>query len=395
MPTQTFNCNQIEEIINFSLDSSKGAYKLPLALWGLAGVGKTEFVTQIAQKRGYNLVVLHLATQGDICDLIGMPKSTELKDESGRVIGTSTTWSCPEWLFKALENTKATGKPNLFFLDEFNRGNRFVLSAMLPFLIEGKLHTHRVNQEDAIICAMNPSTDAYEVNAISDEALINRVGHCIFKPTVYEYLEYLKRTGIDQTTLNVLKKNPEFTSIKDFKLDFEITPSRRSIDHVMKVVGKKPHDWIIKNGAFVIEAYLGEKFKEEWISEYNKKDFSITLEMLLDYDNNERYITEALTTRIEGVKTERIDVVSKLLELIKLWLDENRDSLTIENISWMFKFFDNPMIPQDACASIMKTHKFFIEKIHTDKHFNKAICNYLLKKGIINEPNLLKEWSKK
>ncbi len=70
MPTQVFACAQIEEIINFSLDSSKGDYKLPVALWGLAGVGKTEFVTQIAKKRGYNLVVVHLATQGDHYEVI-------------------------------------------------------------------------------------------------------------------------------------------------------------------------------------------------------------------------------------------------------------------------------------------------------------------------------------
>jgi hypothetical protein len=394
MTAQVFNCNQIENIINFSLDASKEAYKLPLALWGLAGVGKTEFVTQIAQKRGYNLVVLHLATQGDICDLIGMPKTVEIKDEHGKVLSTSTTWACPEWLNNAIENSKVTGKPNLFFLDEFNRGNRFVLSAMLPFLIEGKLHTHRVNKEDAIICAMNPPTDAYEVNTISDEALINRVGHCIFKPTDVEYIEYLKRTGMDEITINVLKKNPEFMRIKDFKLDFDVTPSRRSIDHVMKIVGKKPPTWINEYGPSVIECYLGEKFKDDWITEFSKKDFSITIDMLKDYDNNAEYITKALTTKIEGVKTERIDIIGKILDNIKLWLDDNEDTLTVTDINWMFKFFNNPMVPAETCASIFKTHKFFINKMHTDKHLNVAIFNYLVKKGIITNQTMLTEWSK-
>lgn len=269
--SQVFSCKQIEEIIRFSMDSSKGSYKLPVALWGLAGVGKTEFVAQIAERHGYNLVVVHLATQGDICDLIGIPKYIEVKDKDGKVIDAIQMWSRPEWLSKALDNTLATGKPNLFFLDEFNRGNRLVLQAMLPFLIEGKLHTHKVNKEDAIICAMNPPTDDYEVNTISDAALLNRVGHCIFKPTNDEYIKFLQATGMDAVTISVLKQNPEFMKISDFKLDFDITTTRRSIDHVMKVVGKKPSDWISKYGSYIIETYLGDKFSELWISEYTKK----------------------------------------------------------------------------------------------------------------------------
>jgi len=395
MPVQVFSCNQIDDIVKFSLDSSKGAYKLPLALWGLAGVGKTEFVGSLAEKYGYNLVVLHLATQGDICDLIGMPRTVEEKDPvSGKTISATQFWSCPEWLAKALEQTKQTGKPNLFFLDEFNRGNRLVLNAMLPFLIEGKLHSHKVNQQDAIICAMNPPTDAYEVNSISDAALLNRVGHCIFKPTNAEYIAFLKKTGMDAVTLNVLSKNTDFMKISDFTLDFEIVPTRRSIDHVMKIVGKRGKDWIKKAGSNVIEAYLGDKFRDEWISEFNKKGADITIDMLIDYDNNAEYITQVLTTQIDGTKTERIDILSKLIEAIKAWVDDNKDTLTIKDIQWMFKFFDNPIVPGDSCASIFKGHKVFKDKVKTSEEFNAQVCDFLIKKGILEQPKNIKEWSK-
>jgi len=392
MPTQVFDCAQIEEIINFSLDSSKGDYKLPVALWGLAGVGKTEFVTQIAQKRGYNLVVVHLATQGDICDLIGIPKSVEYKDENGKVIGNATVWSCPEWLHKALENSKATGMPNLFFLDEFNRGNRFVLSAMLPFLIGGKLHTHSVNKEDAIICAMNPPTDEYEVNTISDEAMLNRVGHCIFKPTNSEYINFLKSTGMDQVTINVLKKNPEFMSISNFKLDFQIKPTRRSIDHTMRVIGKKPTDWVRQHGKHIIETYLGEQFADEWLAEFSKRGCSITIDHLLDYDNNEQLITEALTTKIEGVKTERVDILGKLLDSINNWVNDRKDTLTINDMDWMFKFFNNAIVPSDSCAAIFNGNPVIKDRILMDVDFNIKVCDYLVKKGVLTEPRNLKEW---
>jgi hypothetical protein len=394
MPSQVYDCKKVEEIIKFSLESSKGDYKLPVALWGLAGVGKTEFVKQVAESLGYNLVVVHLATQGDICDLIGMPKTSEFKDAEGNVIGSATVWSCPEWLFKALENAKATGKPNLFFLDEFNRGNRFVLAAMLPFLIEGKLHTHKINTDDAIICAMNPPTDNYEVNTISDEALLNRVAHCVFKPTNDEYIKYLQKSGMDNVTINVLKKNPEFMTIKNFNLDFDIVPSRRSIDHVMKVIGKKSSEWINKHGSYVIQAYLGEKFSDEWMSEFSMRNNSLTIDMLIDYDNNKDIITQALTTQIDGITTERADILSKLIESIKLWIDDRKDTLSVDDIQWMFKFFDNPIVPTDACATILRGNPFFREKILTDYAFNRQIFSFLNKKGIIIEPNIIKEWNR-
>lgn len=394
MASQVYDCKKIEEIIKFSLESSKGSYKLPVALWGLAGVGKTEFVKQVAETLGYNLVVVHLATQGDICDLIGMPKTSELKDADGNIIGSATVWSCPEWLFKALEESKKSGKPNLFFLDEFNRGNRFVLAAMLPFLIEGKLHTHKINPEDAIICAMNPPTDGFEVNTISDEALLNRVAHCIFKPTNEEYIKYLQKSGMDMTTINVLKKNPEFMTIKNFKLDFEIVPSRRSIDHVMKIIGKKPSTWIKNHASYVIEAYLGDKFRDEWMSEYAMGNNSITIDMLIDYDAHKDIITQALTTQIDGVTTGRVDILSKLLESIKMWIEDRKENLTVKDIEWMFKFFDNPIVPSDACATIFKGNPIFKEKVFTDYEFNKCVFNFLNKKGIIIEPLSLKEWNK-
>ena len=60
------------QCIKFAVENSDLRTKLPLILWGYHGVGKTEIVKQAANELGYNLVVLHLATQ-DIIDLIGRP----------------------------------------------------------------------------------------------------------------------------------------------------------------------------------------------------------------------------------------------------------------------------------------------------------------------------------
>lgn len=67
------NMKQAKECIKFSVLSSDGNNKLPIALWGYHGIGKTEIVKQVAKELNMNVVVLHLSTQ-DVTDLIGIPK---------------------------------------------------------------------------------------------------------------------------------------------------------------------------------------------------------------------------------------------------------------------------------------------------------------------------------
>jgi len=87
MADQDMTLNQCKEVVKFSLENSTEKVKLPVMLWGSHGVGKTEIVKQIAKEMGYNLVVLHLATQ-DIVDLVGIPTKTEIVKAMGMEIGT-------------------------------------------------------------------------------------------------------------------------------------------------------------------------------------------------------------------------------------------------------------------------------------------------------------------
>ena len=381
MANQEMNIEQIIEITKFSLEASKSSIKLPVCYWGVHGTGKTELVKQIAEDLGYNLVVLHLAMQ-DICDLIGIPSKLEYKLPDGTV-DTVQIWSCPQWLHSANQSYKETGKPNLFFLDEFNRGNRFVLSAMLPFLIEGVLHQHHIGPNDAVIAAANPANDKYEVNELTDEALLNRLAHVVFKPTHGEYVSYLKRKGMDKTTIKIVQNNPSFTKISDFDLGFDVKPSRRSIHNVMSLVGKKGSAWIKKHGSYVIEAYLGPAFRDEWISLYSSKDEAITLEMLQDFDNNKTDIESAVTTTIDGQVTHRTDILSKSIDIIKTYINDSKDKLTEKDVEWMIKFFSIPIIPDDAGAAVFMANPELKRTVMRNMKANIMMANFLRKKKII------------
>jgi hypothetical protein len=381
MANQEMNIAQILEITKFSLEASKNDIKLPLCYWGIHGTGKTELVKQEAEELGYNLVILHLAMQ-DICDLIGIPSKVEFEAADGTK-DTIQIWSCPEWLHNAKENYRKTGKPNLFFLDEFNRGNRFVLAAMLPFLIEGVLHQHKIGPNDAVIAAANPANEKYEVNELTDEALLNRMGHIVFKPTHGEYVNFLKRRKVDPTTIKVVQNHPNYTKIADFDLGFEIKPSRRSIYNVMSLVGRKGKSWIREHGSYVIEAYLGPAFRDEWMALYSSKDESITLEMLQDFDNNKVDIEAAVTTVIDGQTTHRTDILSRTLDIIKTYIKDTQDKITVADITWMIKFFSIPVIPDDAGAAIFMANAEMKRMIMKDVDINILLTNFLRNKNII------------
>jgi len=384
---QEFTITQIKEIIRFSLESSDEKTKLPLSLMGVHGVGKTELVQQVAADMGYNLVTLHLATQ-DICDLIGVPRAKDVQGRDGET-HTIQIWSCPDWLHNALENTKSTGKPNLFFLDEFNRGNRFVLAAMLPFLIEGKMHTHKIGPKDGVIAACNPATDKYEVSEIIDSALLNRLGHAIFKPTHSEYIAYLKAKGVDKTTIKVAENHPEYTKISDFDLGFKVEPSRRSIFNVMTKINKKGKDWISKHGSYVIEAYLGSSFRDDWLSEYKSRDESITIDMLRDFENNRTDIERILVTQIDGTSTHRTDILSKTLELIKTFIRDNKNDLSAKDVEWMIKFFSIPIVPDDASAAVFMANPDMKRMILKDAKINIMLTNFLREKKIVQDDGVV------
>ena len=110
MSDQELSLKQCKEVVKFSLENSTSKVKLPVMLWGSHGVGKTEIVKQLAEEEGYNLVVLHLATQ-DIVDLVGIPTKTEIEQADGSVTSVQQ-WACPEWLSDARKNFEKTGKPN-------------------------------------------------------------------------------------------------------------------------------------------------------------------------------------------------------------------------------------------------------------------------------------------
>jgi hypothetical protein len=383
MSRQEVSAAALKDILRFVIETAP-IKNLPFCIWGSHGIGKTQIVGQVAEEMKYNLVVLHLSTQ-DITDLIGIPFSH--KGDNGEYV---MAWSVPKWLHDANQNYIKTGIPNLFFLDEMNRGHAIVLKAMLPFLLDGTLHLNKIGPKDCVVAACNPSTDEYEVNDMSDKALLDRMGHVIFSPSNKEYLDYCKSNGMDHSTQQVLKKNTKFVSIPKVEHAIEIKPSRRAIYNVMSIVGKKDPRWIRNRAGPVIECYLGEDFKNEWIAEFVKNDDGLDIDFIKNIAENRELILQRITKTIDGLETCAIDVVEKITDNINLYIKDKGKELDKEDVQWIIAFYSLPIISEEISGKVFLKNKQLNYAIARDKVINKMVGEFLSARKIVAE--VVKSW---
>lgn len=381
----TMSRKQVKEVVKFSIENSN-EIKLPVMIWGWHGVGKTQLIKDVAKELGYNLKILHLATQ-DIIDLIGRPIDIQRKDPETNEAVNVQEWCVPSWLQDAREESSKNGKPTIFFLDEMNRGPRIVLNAMLPFLIEGVMHTHRVGLKDAIVAASNPPSDDYEVNELEDKAQLDRLGHVVMKTSIKEYVSYLKSTGMDSATIKVINSHPELVKVPNIDTGVELKPSMRSVDYVMRIVGKKPIEWIERHGDKVIHAYLGETFKDYWIAERKQYSNVITMDMLFNYEENKDEITKILTAEIDDVLTTKLSVLQSAMQVIEEYLEDH--NLTVDDCKWLISFLKNPRMIDEEVKSLFSKNS--IKKQLVQPEINSEFNEFVENSEIFN-PSGMEIW---
>ena len=166
-------------------------------LWSYTGTGKTTGVKKFAKDNNLNLVTLHLSTQ-EPGDLIGIP----VVDKETN----TTVWGRPEWF--PPENSEEGW---VIFLDEFNRCHKMVMDIMLPFLLEGQIHTHKLPKNTLIVAAANPGGDEnYSVTEIEDAALLSRLCHVRLDPNFASWKKYVDGK-VHPAVIEVAKKSNMFS----------------------------------------------------------------------------------------------------------------------------------------------------------------------------------------
>lgn len=206
------NINNFKNIYPYLMKAGITPY-----LWGAAGIGKTQVVRQLAEELEYNFIYLTFGAVEDVGDIIGLQEFT--RDSAGEAV--SVKHVPPNWFPKTTHN--------IILIDEFNRSPKSVIQAMLPFILEGKLHTHQLPEDTHIILAANPPTDDFIVGDTSDRALQSRACHILLEPSKEEFLQYCLESGTSYDVISFIQENPELLeqTSESYKIDFT-KPSRRA-----------------------------------------------------------------------------------------------------------------------------------------------------------------------
>lgn len=344
--------------------------KVPVILWGPTGIGKTTCIYEYAERVGVkreNVHVLHLASQ-EPGDLVGLPtreglnlsaeqqlelleKLAELRPDDdvedlvAKLSKTRTTWSRPEWM-----PDEDDEEEHIFFLDEFNRGPKYVLACMFPFILEGRMHTHKVPKNSWIIAAGNPGGgEDYDVTEIRDRALISRLCHITVRPTPEEWLIRHKDV-VHDAVHKVVSKHTELLGFDSEPMGFEIEADARSLDHLGRVLRNiNREQW----QAFGVELCIGcvgktaaAAIEQEWRDNLE----SIAAEDVLNNYGKIRGDVKTFSS-VSNIKSDVIaGAINQLLVHIKK-MGERKEDLSDDQIENLARFLGD--IPRDSSQAFL------------------------------------------
>ena len=205
--------------LRFILENTPAEQNIMLV--GKHGIGKSRILEDFFEERGEKVVTLFLGQMSDPGDLIGLP---HLDETTGR-----TEFMLPYWF-------PVDNKPVVLFLDELNRARPEVLQTVMDLTLNRKLAGKSLPQDSRIISAVNGGNE-YQLTDL-DPALVSRFNIYEFAPSVEDWINWARGSGLDSRIISFIDENPEFLDGEEnFTAgNLERTPDRRSWERTSKII---------------------------------------------------------------------------------------------------------------------------------------------------------------
>ncbi len=171
----------------------------PVCIWGPHGIGKTALVRELARTRGWGFVVVAPAQIEELGDLHGLP--TRIDGGTGEAKDGRTGFLPPTWV--------PTQKgPGILLLDDLNRGDVRVLSALMQLLQTHRLYSWSLPPGWQIVCTANPDSGSYAVTPM-DDAMLTRMVHFTMTFDARVWARWAHDAGIDPRCIEFVTTYPE------------------------------------------------------------------------------------------------------------------------------------------------------------------------------------------
>lgn len=234
--------SQLIQAIDCSIDQ-----RLPLFIWGAAGIGKSQIVQQVATERKMNLCDIR-AVLLDPVDLRGLP----------RIDGDKTVWTPPAFL--------PTDGKGILFLDELTSAPQMVQAACYQLVLDRKLGEYTLPDGYIVIAAGNPASER-GVHFAMPRPLRNRFIHATLDPDFDEWCMWgVKSNRIRHEIMAFLRLRRELL-FQPGKADDNAWASPRTYEMASRAM-----DGLISRGAdkettyAVLAGTLGEGVTVEFMS---------------------------------------------------------------------------------------------------------------------------------
>lgn len=187
--------------------------KRSVMLKGWHGIGKTEWVENLAKEWRLKLVIWHASHAADAGDITGLPKSIKEKivwytknetgeDERHEEEHEVTVMCPPRWMLQK--------EPVLLLLDEINRGLSMTMNALMQLTNSQEYDNIKLPEGSRIFSCINPDEDgSYDVSRL-DAAQLSRFDVYDFTPTVEEWVEWARTHGVHKAVIDFIVAHPRY-----------------------------------------------------------------------------------------------------------------------------------------------------------------------------------------
>ena len=166
---------------------------VPLCIWGMHGIGKTELVKAFAKENNCQFVYIAPAQFEEMGDLLGMP-SIDANNNATKIIP-------PSWV-------PTEAGPGILLIDDVNRADDRILRGIMQLFQNYELVSWTLPEKWIIVCTANPDGGDYSVTTM-DDAMITRMIHATMQYDVKAWARWAEQSGVDSRGVSFVLTYPE------------------------------------------------------------------------------------------------------------------------------------------------------------------------------------------
>ncbi len=185
--------SHIAAILEREFNSTLTGQHTPVMLWGPPGVGKSQFIAQVAAKHQVPLIDIRLS-QMEPTDLRGIPFR----------VNDMVEWAIPAML----PDQERHGPTGILFLDEITSAAPTVSTAAYQLILDRRLGDYFIPDGWAIFAAGNRQGDRGVTHSMP-APLANRFTHYEVEANLDDWVMWAHAYGIDERVIGFLRFRPD------------------------------------------------------------------------------------------------------------------------------------------------------------------------------------------